>query len=609
MKNINLCKTTLAAALLLPATLHAYEPPTMGWSSWNTYRVNISADIICRQADAMAATGLREAGYTYINIDDGFFGGRNADGQLLIHPTRFPNGLKPVADYIHSLGFKAGIYSDAGHNTCGNYWDKDAAGVGVGFYEHDEQDARFYFDEMGFDFIKIDFCGGDAKQNTEQLSLDERERYTAIRQAIDAVGRDDVRINVCRWAFPGTWVHSIGSSWRIAGDIGPNWASVKRIIAANNYLSAYAGEGHYNDMDMLEIGRGLSEAEERTHFGMWCIMSSPLLIGCDMTKIPERSLNLISNPELIAINQDALGLQARIVATGSDGLTVYAKDVRTLHGNTRAVAIYNPANNAQTYTLDMAAVDLAGKIGVRDVFARQDLEPVTNGLLTLNVDAHDTAILLLEGEQRLERTVYEAEWAWLERFQQLGINSSLGHAVYTADASCSGGARVGWLGNHAENYMEWRDVWSREGGVYELTVRCKQWQKRQVELSVNGGEPQTLTFSATETAGIGCSQPLRIVLAPGNNTIRIANPSAWAPDIDCMTVTPVKEEEGNGLHTATATGQQNRKVSKVMCRNGRLRLPQGEPVAVWSADGIRHATTSGATELNVKPGLYFLLAI
>lgn len=149
-----------AAALLTALSVAAFETPTMGWSSWNTYRVNISEEIICKQADAMEQNGLKDAGYSYVNIDDGFFGGRDAEGNLLFHATRFPNGLKPVVDHIHALGFKAGIYSDAGHNTCGNFWDNDAAGVGVGFYEHDDADAKLYFSDLGFDFIKIDFCGG-----------------------------------------------------------------------------------------------------------------------------------------------------------------------------------------------------------------------------------------------------------------------------------------------------------------------------------------------------------------------------------------------------------------------------------------------------------------
>ena len=149
------------ALLLLASSVFAYDPPTMGWSSWNTYRVNISDKLIMKQADAMSRNGLKEVGYKYINIDDGYFGGRDASGELITHPVRFPNGLKQTVDHIHALGFKAGIYSDAGRNTCGSFWDKDSLGINVGFYGHDRQDADYFFKEIGFDFIKIDFCGGD----------------------------------------------------------------------------------------------------------------------------------------------------------------------------------------------------------------------------------------------------------------------------------------------------------------------------------------------------------------------------------------------------------------------------------------------------------------
>lgn len=605
MNKPSFIKAALMAAAFIPSVAaSAYETPTMGWSSWNTYRVNISADIICRQADAMASNGLKEAGYSYINIDDGFFGGRDESGQLLIHPQRFPEGLKPVADHIHSLGFKAGIYSDAGHNTCGNYWDKDAAGVGVGLYEHEEADARYYFDELGFDFIKIDFCGGDAKQNTENLQLDERERYTAIRKAIDAVGRQDVRINVCRWAFPGTWVHSIGSSWRIAGDIGPNWGALKRIINANRYHSAYAGEGHYNDMDMLEIGRGLSDAEERTHFGLWCIMSSPLLIGCDLTTIPQKSLDLITNPELIAINQDPLGLQAYIVQI-CNGATIYVKDIETANGTTRAVALFNPTDNAVDVTLDMADIDLSGNVNVRDLINRTDLDPVNNGTLTMNIGAHDTAILRLEAETRLERTVYEAETGWLERYQNIGKNNADGHATYADVATCSGGAKVGWLGHHPENYLEWRNVWSEKGGVYDLGIEYLQWEDRPIELTVNGGETQEMTLQAVEpkTNKIR-SHNVKIVLAPGNNTIRIGHSTAWTPDLDRITLKLDKESSIAAPQTATAA---RKAVTKVLCNNGTLRLPGTGAFDVWSTDGRRHHAAAGTPTMAVAPGVYFLI--
>ncbi len=607
-KNFSVKAFAVATAILAVQSVSAFETPTMGWSSWNTYRVNISADIICRQADAMASNGLKEAGYSYVNIDDGFFGGRDASGRLLTHPTRFPDGLKPVVDHIHSLGFKAGIYSDAGHNTCGNFWDKDQAGVGMGLYEHDDDDASYYFNELGFDFIKIDFCGGDSKQNTESLQLDERERYTAIRQAIDAVGRDDVRINVCRWAFPGTWVHSIGSSWRIAGDIGANWASVKRIIAENNYLSAYAGEGHYNDMDMLEIGRGLSDAEERTHFGMWCIMSSPLLIGCDLTTIPEKSLALITNPELIALNQDPLGLQAKPVKVDKSGVTLYVKDIETLHGTTRAIAIYNPTDAQQTFALSMADVDLAGTVKMRNLFTRTDLKPTENGSLKISLNAHDTAIFRLEGETRLEPTIYEAETAWLERYQELGMNHQLGYADYASDSSCSGGAKVTWLGNHADNYMEWRDVWTKEGGVYDLTIDYVQWNDREVQLSVNGGEAQAVKLPAVEAQSnkVRSSETVTVVLAPGSNTIRIANPSAWAPDIDRITLRRNAADSLPDSSTAISTST-GKKVEKVVSSDGIINIDKNSNVAVWSLNGVRHLAKPGEQSLQLTPGVYFII--
>ena len=601
-------KELLALALLAAGSAKAYDPPTMGWSSWNTYRVNISDALIRKQADAMVEKGLKEVGYRYINIDDGFFGGRGADGTLLIHPTRFPDGLKPVADYIHSLGFKAGIYSDAGRNTCGNFWDNDKIAEGVGFYGSDQRDADFYFKEMGFDFIKIDFCGGDPKQNTEHLDLDERERYTAIRQAIDNTGRTDVRVNVCRWAFPGTWVHSIGSSWRISPDIGPNWNSVKRIIAKNRYLSAYATGGAFNDMDMLEIGRGMAAAEERTHFGMWCMLSSPLLIGCDMTSIPEASLALIKNKELIALNQDPLALQARIVKV-DNGVYLYVKDVETLNGTTRAVALYNSTDAARTFSFDMEEVDLGGIVKVRDLFAGQDQADVTDGTLKVSVPARDTKIFRLEAEKRLERTLYEAETAWLERYQDIGMNNSQGYATYDETSGCSGGAKVGWLGNHPDNWMEWRDVYSQDGGVYDMSVRYMQWDDRFVNVSVNGGEETRLDLPAIEPATNKLTEKtVRIVLRKGQNTIRLSNATKWAPDIDCMML---KKVQTTGV--SSIRQEQDRNKALKLYSNGRMVVKSKEEtsVSVWDAKGMKCLSLRlhpGKNIISSLPkGIYYIL--
>lgn len=513
-------------------TVKAYNTPTMGWSSWNTYRVNINDKLIRTQADAMLAKGLKEAGYTYINIDDGYFGGRDATGRLKTHPLRFPNGLKGTVDYIHQLGFKAGIYSDAGRNTCGSYWDKDSMGIGVGLYGHDQQDANYFFKELGFDFIKVDFCGGDAKQNFEHLGLNEQQRYTDIHNAILKTGRTDVRLNVCRWTFPGTWVRKVADSWRISPDIAPNWNSVKSIINRNKYLSAFATEGKFNDMDMLEIGRGLSAAEERTHFGMWCMLSSPLLIGCNMTTIPEASLNLIKNPELIALNQDPLALQAHIRKV-ENGVYLFVKDILIRHSTTRAIALYNPTDQKQTFTLKMDYIDLGGSVKIRDLINRRDLPEVINGSLTVTIDPHDTQIYKLTAQKRGERRVYEAESGWLEAFQTLTNNETAGTAIFDDDPSCSAGGKVSWLGHSKDNYLEWRNVYSKHGGTYKMTISYLKGKGRHLFYSINGGASTRLLLLTPKTIN---EHVVTIRLQPGNNIIRLFNDTDWTPDIDKITL-------------------------------------------------------------------------
>ena len=510
----------------------AYETPTMGWSSWNTYRVNISDALIKSQADAMKKLGLGDVGYQYINIDDGYFGGRDAEGRLLTHPKRFPNGLRPVVDYIHDLGFKAGIYSDAGQNTCGSFWDADTIGIGVGMYGHDLQDAQFFFDENEFDFIKVDFCGGHPQQNSLNMQLDERERYTAIRQAIDSLECHNVRLNVCRWAYPGTWVSKVASSWRISTDIHADWKSIKSIIDKNKYLSAYAFGGHYNDMDMLEIGRGLSAAEERTHFGMWCIMSSPLLIGCDLTKIPDHSLELLKNTELIALNQDPLAKQAYLVRK-TDGVSLFVKDIVQQIGQMRAVAIYNSTDEEKEFTLDFAEVDLGGKVEVRDLFGQQSLGEFISGKLVVKVKPHDTKIYRLKGELRYERQIYEAETAWLDTYQCLSNPLAVGSAYYVDDDKLSGGGKVTGVGDTPENGMEWCDVYSQNGGDYWMYVNYLSQDIRQISCRVNEGIRFSLFVSSGSNEIVGKCR-FHIRLNPGFNKIRIFSTKGKCPDIDVI---------------------------------------------------------------------------
>ena len=523
-------KRMLLMAILLTGCLlytkAQVATPTMGWSSWNTFSVNISEDIIKGQADAMVEQGLKDVGYLYINIDDGFQYGRLSNGKVRIHPQRFPHGLKVVSDYIHSKGLKAGIYSDAGDCTCGSISNGDTRNTNVGFYGYEQLDADYYFKELEFDFIKVDYCGGN------HAGLNEQEQYTAIHDAIVATGKD-VRYNLCRWAYPGTWCHDISTSWRTTGDIYDGWASVKSILAENLYLSAYCYDGCYNDMDMLEVGRSMTEEEDKTHFGMWCIMSSPLLIGCNMATIKERPLALLKNTELIALNQDPLGLQAYVVQHIGETY-VLVKDILSLHGTTRAVALYNPSDREEQMCLSFSEVDLGGKVKVRDLFEHKDLGEM-DGSLSAAVPAHGTRIYKLEAQQRLERYIYEAETAFLHDYQEIYNNQSLGTAIYETPSSASGGASVGWLGGKRSNSLEWRDVYVNEETDYTVHFCVASGESRPFSIVVNGENAGTISAMTNSWATFK-EYNMMLHLRAGSNSIELYNENGWMPNIDYMSI-------------------------------------------------------------------------
>ena len=541
------------------------EGPTMGWSSWNTYGVNINENLIRQQAAAMVSKGLRACGYLYINIDDGYFGGRDPEtGHLLIHPTRFPNGLKGVVDYIHARKLKAGIYSDAGRNTCGSMFSGDPIGKGVGLYQHDQMDADFFFKELGFDFIKVDFCGGSYYHNEDHLVLDERERYTAIAKAIRNTGRTDVRMNACRWAYPGTWINDVAFSWRTTGDINCSWESVRGIIKENLYLSAYCYDGHYNDMDMLEVGRSLSQEEDKTHFGMWCIMTSPLLIGCDMSNIREASLTLLKNKELIALNQDPLHLQA-YVCQRTDDCYVLVKDIEQRWGLKRAFAVYNPSDQQQNVKVDLTAMELGGIVALHDCFKKRNVGSA-EGTYEVTVPAHGTAIFTATAEQRLTRTLYEAETAFVGNYQELQNNQVFPSGTYDDGATnCSGGCKVNWLGRSADNDLQWRDVYCPLAGKYRLTFAYVSGESRSMQLYVNGERLQNLTSMNSGGWNKVATRNVTVQLKEGVNVVRLCNPSAWMPDLDYMKVELVEPDAVEDI-TADSPSAARREVYDISGR-------------------------------------------
>jgi len=278
--------------------------PQMGWNSWNKFACNIDEKLIRDTADAMVKIGLKDAGYQYINIDDCWHGARDADGNMHPDPQRFPSGMKALSDYVHARGLKLGIYSDVGDTTCGHR---------PGSRGHEYQDARTYA-AWGIDYIKYDWC--DSK------GLSAQGAYKTISDAIRASNRP-MLLSICEWGEnkPWEWAAEIGHSWRTTGDIYPCWdcemnhgswsaLGIMRILDKQAGLRKYAGPGHWNDMDMLEVGMGMTEDEDRAHFSLWAMMNSPLILGNDLRAMPESVRKIIGRREVIAINQDPLGIQA-----------------------------------------------------------------------------------------------------------------------------------------------------------------------------------------------------------------------------------------------------------------------------------------------------------
>lgn len=542
-------RTARAQKLLDAARIPApsgVKRPLVGWSSWNTFGCEISEDVILETARAIATNGLKDAGYTYVNIDDGFFNGHGEDGILKFNPRRFPRGMKPTVDGIHAAGLKAGIYSDAGADTCGSMCrdekgNYDRGGRGGGLYGHDAADCKLFFVDLGFDFIKVDYCGGG------RLKLDERKRYTEISQAIKATGRTDVRFNICRWAFPGTWAADIAESWRTTGDIRANWRSLRGIIKRNLYLSPYVKPGAYNDMDMLEVGHlrgqvktafgksdnGFTADEEELHFGTWCILSSPLLLGCDARAVPAQTMALVTNPYLLAMNQNDLGLQAYVAQSiGNEGY-VLVKDADGLFGTARYVALLNLSDSEMEFTVEAKTLDLGGTVEVFDLADRSDPGEF-KGNFTLRIRPHAAKFFRFDAEKRLERTVYEAETAFLTRYQEL-CDPNVERSAYPEEyEGASGGALVRNLGNREDNDLVWKNVKIDHAGERTLTFRCASPFKRHFFVQVDGGEKRKVTISATHGAFVDVS--LSVDLTQGLHSIRISNAAEWAPDIDAMTL-------------------------------------------------------------------------
>ena len=398
MKNITtilLCLTVFASQAQKFEGL-ALTPP-MGWNSWNTFATNINEQLVKDVADAFVQQGYKEAGYTYIVLDDGWMTReRDKNGNLVPDPAKFPNGMKAVADYVHSKGLKFGLYNCAGNKTCAGY---------PGSRGHEYQDALLYA-SWGVDYLKYDWC------NTGKLNPE--EAYKTMRDALYAAGRPVV-FSICEWGEnqPWNWAKDVGHLWRVTGDISPcwdgeighgSWSSlcVWRIVNLRKGIKWASGPGHWNDYDMMEVGNGMAAGEDRVHFALWAILASPLMMGNDLRSASKETVEILTNKEVIGVNQDPLGISGfRFMEAG--GLDIW---VKPLADDDWAVCFVNQRETPLQLDFDWKKEEIndhsCGRhldlqkhtYRIRDLFKKKDLG-TTAGNLKTTIPGHDCLMVKL----------------------------------------------------------------------------------------------------------------------------------------------------------------------------------------------------------------------
>ena len=354
--------------------------PPMGWNSWNRFACNVTEDLVKSAADSLVSSGMKDAGYEYVVIDDCWQVSRDAAGNIVADSRTFPSGIKALADYVHSKGLKFGIYSDAGTMTCAKR---------PGSRGHEFQDALQYA-AWGVDYLKYDWCN----TGTENAQA----AYSTMRDALKSAGRPIV-FSLCEWGSnkPWLWATDIGNLWRTTGDISDCWDCKKgrlsfvQIADLQVGLETYAGPGHWNDPDMLEVGNGgMTAAEYRSHFSLWCILAAPLMAGNDLKNMSPEIKEVLTNKEIIAIDQDSLGMQGRRVRKNGD-FEVWAKQLKD---GGRAVVLFN--RGASDADISVSWEDLGYpahlSASVRDLWAQKDLGK-SAGTFAAKVPSHAVVML------------------------------------------------------------------------------------------------------------------------------------------------------------------------------------------------------------------------
>jgi hypothetical protein len=555
----------------------AVPRPAMGWASWNSFASSFTEATIKAQADALAASGLPAAGYQYINIDEGWWqGARDASGNIVVSATQWPDGMAGIASYIHSKGLKAGIYTDAGKNGCGFFFPTtQPAAPNTGSEGHYQQDLT-QFERWGFDFVKIDWCGGDAE------GLDPQTTYQAISSALAAATAatgHPLVLSICEWGRqnPWNWGAGTGAMWRTSTDIIFFGQSATLPPVLGNFDQAQhptsQHTGFVNDPDMLTIGlTGLSTAQGRTELSLWAISGAPLLAGNNLATMTAATAQTLGNTEVIGVDQDPRGLPAVKVAEDSPGLQVYTK---VLSGSgRRAVLLLNRTTAAATMTTRWADLGLTGAAAtVHNLWTATTVNSVATSF-SASVPAGDSVLLTVTGSEAAAAT-YEAEAT---------ANTRGGAAAPVACAGCSGGTKVGSIGNGSANTLRFNGIAASATGLAVATIAYANGDSvvRTATVAIDGQTPTTVAFPPTGSWTAPGTVSIIVSLRAGtSNAITLSNASAFAPDLDAIAISPLPGSAGVNL-----VGAQSGRCVDI----DNNTLTNGTPTQLWDCTGGTNQT-------------------